>query len=225
MRVGIISPIQYLSKFTSKLNLCYASLLNRRVYLDFFSNIDGLVILEDSPILPRRPNLARLEAGVKVLDPDCVILPSIDYSATKTIELVKSFLKRVSIKRLIGVVQGYDIDSLQTCYNFLKEECELIALASPLETIAKRAEIARDLGLKEKVLWLEVYKNPYEEVPAKESIGICTSYPIRLAQVNKRLGEFRQKPGNPTLLNFDKDDLLLELARENVRLYIEEVQG
>jgi len=225
MRVGVISPVRYLSRFPSKLNLCYASLLNRRIYLDFYSKVDGLVILEDSPILPRRPNLARLEAGIKALDPDYAILPSIDYSATKTIELVKSFLKRVRIKKSIGVVQGYDIDSLQTCYNFLKDNCEVIALASPLETIAKRAEIVRDLGLRDKVLWLEVYKNPYEEIPAKESIGICTSFPIRLAQVNKRLGEFNQKPGNPTLLNFDEGDLILELARENVRLYIEEVQG
>jgi hypothetical protein len=225
MRIGVISPVRYLSRFPSKLNLCYASLLNRRVYLDFYSSVESLVILEDSPILPRRPNLARLEAGVKALEPDYVILPSIDYSATKTIELVKFFLRRVSIKTPIGVVQGYDIDSLQTCYNFLKDTCEIIALASPLETIAKRAEIARDLGLKEKVIWLEVYKNPYEEKPSKESIGICTSFPLRLAQVNKRLYEFKQSPGNPTLLNFDEDNLILELARENVKLYIEEVQG
>lgn len=225
MRVGIISPVKYLDQFSSKLHLCYASLLRRKEYLDFYSNTEGLLILEDSPILPRRPNIERLKAGVKLLEPDYVVLPSIDYSAIKTVKLAKYFLRRAKVEKPVGVVQGYDIDSLQACYNFLKDNCELIALPSPLETIAKRAEIARDLGLGEKVVWLEVYSNPYEEVPAKESVGICTSFPLRLAQVNKRLSEFAQRPGNPVLLDFGRDDLLLELASENVRAYIGVVQG
>lgn len=225
MRVGIVSPVKYLSRFSSKLHLCYASLLSKKEYLDYYSDVDGLLILEDSPELPRKPDFDRLKAGIEVLGPDCVILPSIDFSATKTIKLVTYFLRKVSVSKPIGVIQGYDLDSMQTCYNFLKECCELVALPSPLEIIAKRSEIARDLKLKERVIWLEVYKNPYEEVPAKESVGICTSFPLRMAQVNKRLSEYTERPSNPVLLNFDKDDLVLELASENVRAYIGVVQG
>ena len=225
MRVGVISPVKYLAKFSSKLHLCYASLLNRREYLNYYTSVDGVRILEDSPNLPRRPNIERLKEGMKLVKPNYVVLPSIDFSAKKTIELVKYFLSKVKTSQSIGVIQGYDIDSLQTCYNFLKDNCELVALPSPLETIAKRAEIARDLGLGKKVIWLEVYSNPYEEIPAKESMGICTSFPLRLAQVNKRLSEFAQRPGNPVLLDFGKDDLVEELASENVREYIGVVQG
>lgn len=225
MRVGIISPVKYLGKFSSKLHLCYASLLHKKEYLDFYNSIDGLRILEDSPELPREPNVEKLKTGIKLLEPDYVVLPSIDYSAVKTIKLAKYFLRRLSTDNIIGVVQGYDLDSLQVCYNFLKDNCSLVALPSPLETIARRSEIARDLGLNEKVIWLEVYKDPYEEVPPKDSIGICTSFPLRMAQVNKRLSEFTEKPSNPLLLDFDKEDLVLELASENVRAYIGAVQG
>jgi hypothetical protein len=225
MRVGIISPVKYLNMFPSKLNLCYASLLSKKGYLDFCHNTDGMLILEDSPQLPRKPSMDRLEAAAKELKPAYVVLPSLDYSTPKTIELVKYFLSKTKIKKPVGVIQGYDIDSLQTCYNFLKDKCEMFALASPLETIAKRAEIARDLGLKSNVIWLEVYKNPYEEIPTKESVGICTSFPLRLAQVHKRLGEFSLKPSTPTLLDFEKTDLIEELASENVKLYIGAVQG
>lgn len=225
MRVGLISPIKYLSEFPSKLNLCYASLLSRKTYLDFFSSTEGVLILDDSPELPRKPNLERLKRASSLLGPDYVLLPSIDYSSTKTIKLATHFLRTVKVEKPIGVLQGFNLDSLQECYKALKDSCELVALPSPLETIAKREEIARDLGIKEKVLWVEVYKDPYEEVPPQKSVGICTSFPLRVAQVNKRLSEHAERPRNPTVLDFYTEDLVLELAKENAKLYIEAVQG
>ena len=224
MNVGIISPIKYLNKFESKLALCFASFLGIKVYLDYFSNSNEVTILDDSPILPRQPNPERLRQAIKLLGPDYVIMPSIDFSATKTIGFVSYFLKTTSVENPIGVLQGYDIDSLAECYKFLSNCCEVIALPSPLEKIARRDEIARDLKIKEKLLWLEVYTNPYEEVPIGKSLGICTSFPFRVAQVNKRLSEFSTKPVNPKVLDFQNKDIVEELARENVREYLEAVQ-
>jgi len=225
MNVGIIRPIKYLDKFKSRLELCYASLLSNKVYLDYYSNSSEVLILDDSPALPRKPNLEKLKKFAQLLEPHYVIMPSIDFSADKTISYVTYFLKMFSVERPVGVLQGYDIESLGKCYKFLSDCCDMIALPSPLEKIAKRGEIARDLKIKEKILWLEVYRNPYEEVPIEKSVGICTSFPFRVAQVNKRVGEYAIRPVNPVVLNFNVDDLVDELIDNNVREYIEAVQG
>ncbi|GAG42034.1 unnamed protein product, partial [marine sediment metagenome] len=135
MKVGIVSPVKYLDKCSREFCLCYASLLWSKPYREYFLELDGVVILADSHVLPRRPALDRLREGVKLLHPNYVILPSMDYSVDKTTRLVRAFLRSVKIRNPIGVLQGYDLESMLACYNFLKGVCDLIALPSPLETV------------------------------------------------------------------------------------------
>lgn len=221
MQVGIITPIRYQHLNNSQLHVCYSNFLGSKLYREFYSEVDGLVILDYSPRLPRRPNLEEYVKRSKKIHHSLLVLPSVDYSATRTIELVKEFLPQVNSTKLIGVVQGFDLESLAKCYTFLRENCDVIGLPSPLETIARRDEIARDLGIKEKTIYLEVYSNPYEELPPANSIGICTSFPIRLAADLRRLSEYNP---TPPPLNFNKSDLIEELAQANVDEYLEVVR-
>jgi len=217
MHVGIITPIKYLHLNQSNLYLCYASLLGNKDYLTYHTR-GKEVILDTSPILPRRVNLDLLLEGINLVKPAIVVLPSIDYSCDRTIATVKSFIGLSKFRNFIGVVQGLDLDSLNECYKFLRNYCSVIALPSPLETIARRDEIARDLHIKEKLLYIEVYSNPYEELPPSNAFGICTSYPVRLAANLRKLSEYSP---TPPPLDFNKGDLIRELAEENIEEYLE----
>ena len=221
MQIGIISPTRYLKYCTTRLNLCYSTLLSNTTYLSFYKSLEGNVILDYSPKLPRKCNPFELSWGVEQLKPTYVVLPSVDYSSDRTISIVKDFLTLSRFKELIGVVQGTDLDSLSSCYKFLRGYSSIIGLPSPLETIARREEIVRDLGIKEKVLYIEVYANPYEEIPPPDSLGICTSLPLRLASDLRKLSEFSP---TPPPLDFSKKDLLEELAKANIEEYLEAVR-
>ena len=221
MQVGIIVPIKYLNLSTTKLHLCYATLLSSKAYLNFYKDKEGTIILDYSPSLPRRQDLGRLLAGIKLVQPSYVVLPSVDYSSSRTISLVKDFLRLSKFKQLVGVVQGLDLDTLRECYNFLRNYCSIIGLPSPLEKIAKRDEIIRDLAIKEKVLYLEVYSNPFEEMPPTNSFGICTSFPVRLAANLRKLVEYFP---TPSPLDFYKGNLVEGLVKANIEGYIELVK-
>lgn len=221
MRVGIIAPIKYQNLNPSDLFVCYASLLTNRAYRDFFTGREGTIILDYSASLPREHDLDRMIWGIKLIRPSLVVLPSVDYSYARTNYLVEVFLYGRKFKQeLIGVLQGVDLESLNKCYSLLRDNCSIIGLPSPLETIARREEIIRDLGVKEKVIYLEVHSNPYEEVPPSTSLGICTSYPVRLAADLRRLSEFSP---TPPPLNFYKENLVVELIEKNIREYVEEI--
>ena len=220
MKVGIITPLRYLSNYQTDLQLCYAVLLPNPSYQAHYKSKKNL-ILDSSPKLPRRDLLNELLLGIKLVNPTLIVLPSIDYSWERTVTLVEEFLRRSKSKQeLIGVVQGVDLDTLSKCYKFLKGKCSVIGLPSPLETIARREEIARDLGVTEKVLYIEVYANPYEEVPPANSMGIYTSYPVRLAAALRKLDEFSP---TPPPLDFFKKNLVEELVSKNIAEYREVV--
>lgn len=225
MLVNVTLPVRHLKLHTSGLSLCYATLLCNKRYYDYFREKEGLVVLDYSPNLPRNVDVLEYQHWIQQFKPKLVILPSVDYSAEKTVALSKSFLEQVKVKHPVGVIQGHNLDTLSACYLFLRNYCELIALPSPLETIARREEIARDLGIKEKLLYLEVYKNPYEEVPPEGAVGICTSFPIRLAQNLRRLSEFELNMKIPPPLDFFKEELVGELARDNIQEYLEVIKG
>jgi len=150
-----------------------------------------------------------------------IILPSSDYSCDRTVDLVKALLRRGRLKqKLIGVVQGINLEALQECYNFLSNYCDIIGLPSPLEIIARREEIARDLVIKERLLYIEVYSNPFEEVPPKGSLGICTSYPVRLAVDMRKLHEYIPTPSSLDF-NLPKGSIVGDLLKRNIEEYME----
>ena len=222
MKTGIVAPINYLNYSTAPY-LVYAEFLTSSKYLNYYRSKP--VLLDTSPVLPRKSNLEVLLEGVRLLKPKRIILPSKDYSPRNTIGLVQSFLREYrGSGELIGVLQGLDLDSLLVCYNFLRDICGIIALPSVLEKIAGREEIIRDLGVKEPVLYIEVSSNPYREIPPKNSLGICTSYPIRLARDLRELEEYRVTP--PPLDFYIPDGKLIEeLVESNIEEYTKVVQG
>lgn len=220
MHVGIVLPVKYLHLGGSNFHLCYASLLHIEEYVNYYKGKER-VILDTSPVLPRQVDPILLEVGVRKINPSIVILPSVDFSYEKTVEAARGFLGRVKVKYCIGVIQGLDLQSLQYCYLALRDLCGIIGLPSPLETVARRDEIARDLHIKEKTLYIEIYKNPYEEIPPKDSMGIFTSYPARLAADLRRLSEYNP---TPPPLDFGKEDVIEELISANIEEYLEVIK-
>jgi len=223
MKVGIIAPINYL-EFSTSPYLVYAKFITNNKYLNYYRSKLGTatILLDTSPVLPRENNLEVLSGAIKLLNPNKVILPSKDYSYKNTVNLVQQFCRqsRRLSEELIGVLQGLDLESLLKCYTFLREVCGTIGLPSVLEKIARRDEIVRDLGIKGPTLYIEVFTNPYEEIPPKNSLGICTSYPIRLAQDLRELDEYKNTP--PSLdFHSPRGKLVKELVEGNIKEYLE----
>ena len=222
MRVLVIVPKKFLQKSEPGPYYCYSYFLDDPEYLHFFQERGSNTILDFSPALPRRVSEDSLIYGTKLVKPKLVVLPSIDYSCEKTVTVASRLIRRIPKSNLVGVIQGYDIESMRVCYQFLRNYCEVIGLPSTAEKIAKRDEIARDLDIKEKLIYIEVFYNPYEEVPPARSFGICTSYPARLAQDLRKLEEFKPTPRR---LNFDvsKDAMIEPLLDWNIERYREAV--
>jgi len=220
MKILVIVPTKFLKKSEPGPYYCYSSFLYDDVYLKFFQERSTNTILDYSPFLPRKPFIPSLLEGLRKVRPKLIVLPSIDYSRSRTIELATSFLRHIKGSGIIGVVQGVDIDSMNSCYQFLRNYCTIIGLPSVLEKIARREEIIRDLGIKEKTFYIEVFSNPYEEIPPSSCMGICTSYPARLAQDLRKLEEYKPTP-RPLNLEIDSKDMIEQLLDRNITEYRE----
>jgi hypothetical protein len=185
------------------------------------------IILDSSPFLPRvtRTHDSLIE-GMHLLNPEIVILPSIDFSWNRTADIDREFVQQYSrdLPDTVGMLQGTNLDSLQRSYNSLRGLCDIIGLASPLEKIARRAEIVRDLEITEPVLYLEIYLNPMEEIPPIGSVGICTSYPLRLAADLRKLEEYYPTP-KPLNFYLPEGKLITQFADDNTRDYLNLFKG
>lgn len=220
MRVAVINPIAYLQKSEPGPYYCYASLLlTSSVYYNFFARRGENTILDCSPALPRKADIDILNTGIKMVKPRYVVLPSVDYSSRRTVSLVKEFLRNNKSKfEPIGVIQGHDIDSTYQCYTEIRMISSILALPSPLEKIGGRDELIRDMGIKERVAYIDIYSNPFREIPPADSFGIFTSYPARLAIELRGLTEY--KPTPKTLDFFTKkDDVIDDLLSRNISDY------
>lgn len=223
MRISVITPVKYQELNPSNLYVCYASHLADKLYRSFFTNKEGTIILDYGPKLPRRFDLHEMYSSIELIKPSIIVLPSVDYSYPRTNDLVEVFLRRKRFKqKLIGVVQGLDLYTLNKSYSFLRDKCNIIGLPSPLETVARREEIIRDLGIKEKTIYIEVHANPYEEIPPTDSMGIYTSYPVRLAANLRTLSEYEP---TPPPLDFFRENLVEELVERNIEDYVEAVSN
>ena len=227
MRASVILPTSLLGKVDNPFHICYGetALLNE-VYCNYFKAQKGIraIILDWSYLWPRRkPDLLQLEESIIKVAADSVILPSISYSWKATVDVAQTFTKICKPKvKFIGTLEGYSLDTLRLCYREIRKLSNLICLPSTLEKVARREEIIRDLRIKESVLYLEVLKDPFEEMPPKDSIGICTSLPIRLAADYRRLEEF--KPYAPPIDFVGGKPIDEELAIANSLSYKEAVK-
>jgi len=227
MKVAVISPIHYLSKYcTTSFQYCYSNLiLESKTYCNFYKSRVGkdTVILDSSPILPRstyNPDL--LYRAAKKLHPTAIVLPSSDFDTTKTILWAHDFLSKYKKKlgtKFVGVLQGVNKASLKRCYLDFKGLCDIVALPEVNEGVGGRDWVLYNLDIKEPVIYLGVFTDPYKEVPLKAILGICTSFPLRLAYDFRRLDEFIPAP-KPLDFRMRKEPVP-GLALTNLRRYLE----
>lgn len=224
--VSIIAPINYLSLCVyNNFHYCYAEFLDNPIYKEFYCEAGKPVILDSSPSLPRSDGSLSLLLALDMFSPSLVVIPSIDFAMERSITIAEDFLRKSKgrVRNYLGVLQGTSIEELEKSYSFLSSHCSIIGLSCSLESIASRDEIARDLGIKESYLFLEVFSNPLKEVPTVgKAAGVCTSLPIRLAQEGRKIEEYRP---TPKPLDFYSKNLLKELARTNILDYIETLEG
>ena len=230
MDIGLIAPINYLnSTKNNKLRFCYTCFLDSPIYRNYFSTnpTSSITILDGSPDLPRKGFWSgTLITALEIIKPDFIVLPSMDFSSIKTIELARRFVHsyRSYLPKTIGMLQGVELESLARCYNAIKDISNVIGLSSSLEKIARREEIIRDLKITKPIIYIEVYSNPYEEIPPKNSMGIVTSFPFRLAADLRELQEFKPTPP-PLDFHMYKGELIDELVVSNISKYIEAVNN
>jgi hypothetical protein len=230
-KVAITLPEAFIHLSTKDMAVCYSSVLRHSSkYYDFFKGYSGIIILDTSPSFIRECNWKTLEWARDKIAVDYLLLPSIDYSAKKTIEIVDRYLEKWSDGEVseesnpyVGVLQGVSLSSLQECYNYLKKKVTTIALPSGLEKISRREEIVRDLKIDQLSLYLDIYKNPYEEVPPLSSLGIVTSWPLRLASVLRPMTDYYPTP--PSVDLFSRYENLSEkIIEDNIKDYLDIVK-
>lgn len=232
MKVSIISPTSLLTEVENSFYLCYGEVVLRsQEYAAFFAtkvHQGKIVILDFSALLPRSSvGLELLWKAYELIRPSSLVLPGVDFSWKNTLAASQSFIQSYGNKvksRLIGLVEGYDQDTVRKCYLGISELCGVIGLPCSLEKVARREEIVRDLGITQPTIYLEILGNPLSETIPKSSLGICTSYPIRLAHDYRRLSEFIPAP-SPLNFYAPKERFDLELVKSNIDEYLEAVNS
>ena len=205
---------------TTGLQLCYASVAQDSApYLMFHrraSDQGDLVILDHSPTVPRKPvSPDLLVEMVGRITPSIVVLPNMDFTPERTVSMSERFIsdhqELNGEVQLLGVVQGYDMKSLRWCYNELSGMCDLVGLPASNEKIAPRSEVIDRIGITEPVVYLEVYRDPTEELPQNTNVvGTATSWPARLGCDIRTLDDVLP---TPPPMDFHIDSLTLEQRR------------
>lgn len=167
------------------------------------------VILDQSPELPRKPvSDALLVEMIGRLDPDYVVLPNADFSASRTINRSLRFLdnyRRLHGTQYIGMLQGTTIIELDQCYQHLRPLVAAIGLPSSTEKVMPREEIIEALDIAEPTVFFEIHKDPMEEIPESDNVfAFVTSWPVRLGVEMRTLDEYEP---TPKPLDFDLDNL------------------
>ena len=228
MNVAIVSPIRFLTKYSTNFHLCYASLMQESSeYSNYYIKKarTETVILDQSPVLPRKftMDMGNYFDIASELRPQYLMLPDDEFACTRTVQmsLLFSQLFRKDLRgiELIGNLQGTDLDSLRGCHSSIARSCDLIGLPASTERILPRGQIVKRLRIRRRVLFLEVYNNPQDELPIlKNCIGVVTSLPVRLAHDLRGLHEYRPTPS--PLDFYLQEEPLPELVERNVKEFI-----
>jgi hypothetical protein len=214
VQLGVIAPTKFLSLYSAPypLQWCFAQVAySDPTYLEFYkqqSKKGSTVFLDHSTKVPRKPPTfynTYLSVAYDI-QPEYLVLPSVDYSARHTIEAAHDFFIQCSgsIRELgadlVGVLQGIDLADLQQCYDYLKSKLEvsLFALPECLERIIPRYQIPGKLGMKKEYILLEAYNDVVVEADSirkkKNCMGFVTSFPLRLAYCGRLLNEAHPTP-------------------------------
>lgn len=195
MKVGIIAPTSFLSKYCNTgLQYCYASLvLSNKSYCEFYRQrrIAGdTIIMDHSPSIPRKPIGSTLfwRAYWKV-QPQYIVLPSEDFSCEKTIPLAIGYQKEYKkICNTIGVPQGCNLDEVIECYKRIRRYSTVIGLPISMEKVISRNLFLSKVKVTKPTIFLEILNNPKTEFPDIDtSLGIVTSFPLRRSRTHQGL--------------------------------------
>lgn len=229
MKTCIILPTCLLWRCDNPFYVAYATVMaTDKNYTEFFlsqKEKGNEVVLDYSPKIPRGiPDLDFYQATIEALQPSKVILPGIDYDWKSTADLGKALISRLKKKlpliEWVGLLEGRDNNSLKESYRNLPIGVSLVALPSSLEKLARREEIVRDLSIRERVVFLEIFGNPYEEVPPPTVSYFCTSFPVRLALDQRLLKEYLPAP--PVLdFSIPKEEIDIHLVGAEIKEYLE----
>lgn len=227
MRVAIIAPTNFLNKYCCRtgMQLCYASqLLIDSKYEEFYRNrrkAGDIVIMDSSPKVPRElMDPKSFWAAYWKVQPQYIVMPSSDYALGKTVATAKEYYTTYKgMCKTVGVLQGANLDEIKECHRRIARFSDIIGLPMSCEKIVKRIKLFNCIKFTKPVLYLEVFYNPTNEFPVNHrSMGIATSFPLRLAYELRSLEEYR---GYPKLLNFGlKEEPVPELAERNVKEYL-----
>jgi len=204
MQIGIVSPTKFLSLYSlpHHIQYCYGEVaMQDTSYLRFYSSFSSpnqkkLVLLDWSPKLPRSTigfSYTDYHTIRKVVNPTHIVLPCVEFSKSKTLEWVESWISRdihdygrYCQFQYLGIVQGSSQEEIESCARILLsfDGITLLGIPASLELVCPR----ESLGLqRKKSLLLEVYGILGGEVIEKSYKGIVSSLPIRLGIENKDL--------------------------------------
>jgi hypothetical protein len=200
-----IVPTLLLDKYCRKgTQLCYASVAQKdEQYLDFYSSLsrEGIpVLLDHSPKVPHAPVCPDLLVEmVGRIGPSMVVLPNMDLSPERTIALSEAFVsdhtELVGEVEFVGMLQGYDVKGIGGCYARLAGICDYVGLPASAEKVMARHALIQELHITGKVIYFEVYNDPTAEIPWDgNTIGIVTSWPVRMGLDLRPLDQYRPTP-------------------------------
>lgn len=213
-QLGVIAPTKFLDLYSAHhpLQWCFAQVAYRdSTYLAFYKGqaLKGeAVFLDHSTKVPRKPPTfyqPYLSVAYDI-QPEYLVLPSVDYSARHTIEAAHDFFIQCSGNirdldaDLVGVLQGGNLTDLQQCYDYLRSilKVSLFVLPECLERIIPRYQIPSKLGIKREYILLEAYNDVIEEADSirkkRNCMGFITSFPLRLAYCGRLLNEAHPTP-------------------------------
>jgi hypothetical protein len=204
--LATVVPTILLEKYCSGggLQLCYASVAQKEErYLEFYadrSKKGDMVLLDHSPKVPRAPvSPDLLVEMIGRIGPRAVVLPNMDLTPEKTVSLSEAFVSEhaelTEEVEFIGMLQGYDMESLGWCSSRLAGMCEYLGLPASVEKVEKRHNVIEELGITNKAIYFEVYDDPTAEIPWDHNvIGIATSWPARLGIDLRPIDQYRPTP-------------------------------
>ena len=227
MKLGMISPVPLLKKYSSRFPLQYiycTVALDKQNYKNYYKNqslLDRTLLVEWSPNLPRGSDKSfdprAYRRIVNELHPSLVVIPSKDYDYLTTIESAIKFCasstwKDYPIGNYIGLIQGTNEKEILECYSCYRQlGISNIGLASPLELVILRRDLIKVLnpisGIG--IYFIETYADILSEIPTQPVRGFCTSFPIRLGLEGRTISDWGPTPP-PLDFNKEEDSTLIE---------------
>ena len=213
MKVGIISPIDFLSKYCiTDIQYCLPKLLvDSKEYRDFYIGRQkkGNTLILDCRKLTwkREPEDFRvIKEALKIINPSIIITPSYMFNLKGTKEIYKEFKKVFKSDKILRCLEGTSEEDIK---KYPKDES--IAIPSHMYRYALKKPWGPQTVFIENHLSLE-------ELDGMDGI-LVTSLPIKLGLQGRLLSDYLPSP--PSLTFYEEEDKYPEITAKNVEETIE----